>query len=558
MALPPKSSGLVTCVTGCCGISSGEPSVVATTVPSATARTSAPKPYQSSGRAPSPANGWPSCSRAKSMEKISCLPIRAPPTGTRTARWTDAAAQQPLLANQPSPRSGGAMIVVGRGSTGSCGPSITKLPIRDRTGASGATSYVMWWSRRSTARSGGTVTSMTTATVPEAGIAAVGVRPRSGCVAVTRSSPSSCSSVAPSGVVTVIAVRVTGAMNPLVTSRSYSRWSTPSLPDTRKGSFVDETTMAVVLKPAAGEETGVASWACPLPGSVAMAPPSKLAATKKRSRGIIEFTPRRENGRTASATARVRWLVRTRPSRSGYGATGTQVVPGVRVAHALKHLLNRFDHQLRLILVDVVAALAGHGEASVRDQRGQILVLRLHERFQFFSREPLRVIRQVGRPAVGEDGQGHRRQRCSCRRLAHHRVACAEADRLEITVAGNRDDLVPAKLLVEPHQRLPALGRHHRLHHLRIGIDQDQADDLVRIGSRIQPREESAQRVAGQDVGTGDLCRLQQRVQFGHHLRGSARLGYGVAAADEVVFADAGDGSGTVVCTDAGGLRHPR
>src|SRR5215204_3850774 len=413
----------------------------------------------------------------------------------------------------------------------------------------------MWWLTPSTARSGGTVTSTTTATAPEAGIVAVGVLPRSGCVAVTNASPSNRSSASLSGEVTAIDVRVTGAANPLVISKSYSRWSSPSLPDTRKGSLVAETTIAVVFSPAAGEATGVASWACPLPGSVAMVPPIRHAARIGRSRGIIMVTSGRENCRLASAIA-VR-LVRRAKVRSGRAA-GSQGVPGVRVAYALKHLLNRFDHQLRLILVDVVAALGGGGEIDVRDKRGQVLVLRLHERFQFFGREPLRVIRQVGRPAMGEDSQGHRRQRCGCRRLAHHRVACAEADRLEITVARNRDDLVPAKLLVEPHQRLPALGRHHRLNHLRIGIDQDQADDLVRIGSRIQPREESAQRVAGQDVGTGDLCRLQQRVQFGHHLRGSARLGYGVAAADEVVFADARDGSGTVVCTHAGGLRHSR
>ena len=119
----------------------------------------------------------------------------------------------------------------------------------------------MWWLRLSTARSGGTVTSMTTATVPEAGISAVGVLPMSGWVAVTRASPSRRSNVSPSGAVTAIDVRVTGATNPLVTSRSYSRWSTPSLPDTRRGSFVAETTMAVVVSPAAGEAAGVASWA---------------------------------------------------------------------------------------------------------------------------------------------------------------------------------------------------------------------------------------------------------------------------------------------------------
>src|ERR671910_223435 len=121
----------------------------------------------------------------------------------------------------------------------------------------------MLWLTRSTARSGGTVTSMTTATAPEAGIAAVGVLPRRGWVAVTNASPSNRSSVSLSAEVTAIDVRVTGAANPLVISRSYSRWSSPSLPDTRKGSLVAETTIAVVVTAAAGEATGVAFWARP-------------------------------------------------------------------------------------------------------------------------------------------------------------------------------------------------------------------------------------------------------------------------------------------------------
>ena len=62
--------------------------------------------------------------------------------------------------------------------------------------------------------------------------------------------------------------------------------------------------------------------------------------------------------------------------------------------------------------------------------------------------------------------------------------------------------------------------------------------------------------MAGQDVGTGDLRRLQQRVEIGHDLRGGAGLGDGVTAADEVVLADAGVGPRAVVGADAGDLRH--
>ena len=91
---------------------------------------------------------------------------------------------------------------------------------------------------------------------------------------------------------------------------------------------------------------------------------------------------------------------------------------------------------------------------------------------------------------------------------------------------------------------------------LGVGIDEDQADDLVGVGGRVEPRDEAAQRVGRQDIGSGDLGRLQQRVQVGHHLRGGAGLGDGVAAADEVVLADAGDGPWAVVGTDAGELGH--
>ena len=85
------------------------------------------------------------------------------------------------------------------------------------------------------------------------------------------------------------------------------------------------------------------------------------------------------------------------------------------------------------------------------------------------------------------------------------------------------------------------LGGHEGLRLLGVGVDEDEADDLVGVGAGIQPREEAPHGVAGQDVGTGDLRRLQQRVQLGHHLRGGAGLGDGVTAAEEVVLADAGE-----------------
>ena len=99
---------------------------------------------------------------------------------------------------------------------------------------------------------------MSSPTVPEAGISRVGVPARSGWVTVARSSPVSRSSVSPSSPSTSTDVSVTGAVKALVTSRSYSRWSAPSLPGARRGAFVAATKIAVVGGGAAGEATGVA------------------------------------------------------------------------------------------------------------------------------------------------------------------------------------------------------------------------------------------------------------------------------------------------------------
>jgi hypothetical protein len=57
-------------------------------------------------------------------------------------------------------------------------------------------------------------------------------------------------------------------------------------------------------------------------------------------------------------------------------AARRQVIPRVRVANARDDLPDCFDHQLWLILLDVVAAVFGDEEARVRDERRQILIRR--------------------------------------------------------------------------------------------------------------------------------------------------------------------------------------
>jgi hypothetical protein len=49
-------------------------------------------------------------------------------------------------------------------------------------------------------------------------------------------------------------------------------------------------------------------------------------------------------------------------------------MPRVWVSDSCDHLPDRFDHQFRLILVDVVATVFGDEEARVRNERRKVLV----------------------------------------------------------------------------------------------------------------------------------------------------------------------------------------
>jgi hypothetical protein len=138
---------------------------------------------------------------------------------------------------------------------------------------------------------------------------------------------------------------------------------------------------------------------------------------------------------------------------------------------------------------------------------------------------------------VGEDCQWHRTERRGRRHLAHHDVVFAVPQRLEIAVARDRLYLVTAGPHVEPHQGRPLLGCHQRLKPLGIGVNEDEPDDLTGVGADVEPDEEAAQRVASQDIGTGDACGVKQSVEVGNGVRGGSGLGDGVTAAwADVVF----------------------
>ena len=116
-----------------------------------------------------------------------------------------------------------------------------------------------------------------------------------------------------------------------------------------------------------------------------------------------------------------------------------QVIPRGWKSNAYDYLPDCFDHQLWLILVDIMAAVFGHEEARVRDERRKIFVRRTQDQFQCVRREPLRLLRQVERTRMGENSQWHRTKWRGRGRLAHHGVIFSVADDLEIAVA--RDGL---------------------------------------------------------------------------------------------------------------------
>ena len=63
------------------------------------------------------------------------------------------------------------------------------------------------------------------------------------------------------------------------------------------------------------------------------------------------------------------------------------------------------------------------------------------------------------------------------------------------------------------------------------GVEQHHADDLVRVLAGIEPDDQTACGVADEDVGTGDISGVKQRVQIGDHVLRGAWLGNRVAAA---------------------------
>ena len=75
-------------------------------MPSATAKTSSPKPSYCSTLLPSPSKILSFLTLAQSMAKVSAVSMRTPSIATRRSLWT-LGLQQALVASQPFPLRGG-------------------------------------------------------------------------------------------------------------------------------------------------------------------------------------------------------------------------------------------------------------------------------------------------------------------------------------------------------------------------------------------------------------------------------------------------------------------
>src|SRR4029077_2086913 len=122
------------------------------------------------------------------------------------------------------------------------------------------------------------------------------------------------------------------------------------------------------------------------------------------------------------------------------------------LSNARNDLPDCFDHQFGVILVDIMAAVPGHEEASIRDECRQLFVGRTQDQFQCVRRKPLRLLRQLERTRMRENSQWHRAKWGGRGRLAHYGITPSVSDRLEVTVARDALYRVTAGAHVETHQ----------------------------------------------------------------------------------------------------------
>ena len=94
--------------------------------------------------------------------------------------------------------------------------------------------------------------------------------------------------------------------------------------------------------------------------------------------------------------------------------------PGAGIAHRFDNLAHGFDHELRLVLMNVVTAQLGNAVAGIGHECDQIFLKFEHDLFHLIRRPSWKGIRE--RNAVLEDDQRHRAQRGVRLRLANQRA----------------------------------------------------------------------------------------------------------------------------------------
>src|SRR6266516_2757489 len=112
------------------------------------------------------------------------------------------------------------------------------------------------------------------------------------------------------------------------------------------------------------------------------------------------------------------------------GRGGLRRLPGPGVVYGLDDVSDCGDHELGLLVLDVVAALLRDGVLAVSDKPGE-LVLELSPQAFVGSDQPRVGSRRV-RSAVSEHDQGHRVERSVGERGPRLREARGEVDLLRI------------------------------------------------------------------------------------------------------------------------------
>jgi len=216
-------------------------------------------------------------------------------------------------------------------------------------------------------------------------------------------------------------------------------------------------------------------------------------------------------------------------------------------------LANRIDHELGLLVVDVVAAVGLRDVLRARHELREILLRRL-----------LRGVEDV--PKVRRSVRWQRARRDEGRNLRAPGPVGGQHYEGQWAQRSGGADLFEAALRILPFyvfvlgkfflcwfiQRLPQrplFRRHPCLQFLREGIDEDKTGHVLGVGHRVEPDDQAAVGVPDKHVGTRFLGGAQQGMQVRDRVPCRGRLRHRIAAARTLT---ADDRSRTIIGTNPG------